>query len=61
MKKGCFNVNENTKRILRHPKIQNGRIEVKSCKSGEIKEEVITKKDKELFKALKKKNIGDIF
>ena len=61
MKKGCFNVNDNSKRILRHPKIQNGRIEVKSCKSGEIKEEVITKKDKELFKALKKKNIGDIF
>ena len=53
--------NNNFKRILRHPKIQNGRIEVKTCMQGEIQEEVITKKNKEKFKDLKKKNIGDIF
>ena len=48
------------RRILRHPKIQNGRIEVKTCLKGEIKEEVITKKNKEEFKVLKKKSNGDI-
>lgn len=50
----------NSRRILRHPIIQNGRIEVKTCLKGEIKEEVITKKNKDEFKALKKKSIGDI-
>ena len=47
-------------RILRHPKIENGRVTVKLCQNGEIVEKVITKKDKELFKKVKKKNIGDI-
>ena len=47
-------------RILRHPKIENGRVTVKFCQNGEIIEKVITKKDKELFKKVKKKNIGDI-
>lgn len=46
-------------RILRHPKIENGRVIVKVCKNGEISEKIITKKDKELFKTVKKKNIGD--
>lgn len=59
--KNKLNIEKNFKRILRHPKIQNGRIEVKTCMQGEIKEEVITKKNKEDFKALKKKKIGDIF
>lgn len=54
-------INTNMRRILRHPKIQNGRIEVKTCMQGEIKEEVITKKNKDEFKLLKKKNIGDLF
>lgn len=56
-----LDLNNNLKRILRHPKIQNGRIEVKTCIQGEIQEEVITKKNKEEFKVLKKKNVGDIF
>ena len=59
--KDKLDFNSNLRRILRHPKIQNGRIEVKTCLNGEIKEEVITKKNKDDFKALKKKNIGDIF
>ena len=46
-------------RILRHPKIENGRVTIKVCKNGEISEKIITKKDKELFKTVKKKNIGD--
>ncbi len=55
-----FNLNDNVRRILRHPKIENGRVTVKFCQNGEIIEKVITKKDKELFKKVKKKNIGDI-
>lgn len=56
-----LDINKKLKRILRHPKIQNGRIDVKTCLQGEIKEEVITKKNKEEFKLLKKKNVGDVF
>lgn len=52
---------DNKKRILRHPKIENGRVIVKTCLKGEIKEEVITKKSKDEFKTLKKKNVGDMF
>lgn len=51
----------NKRRILRHPKIENGRVIVKTCLNGEIKEDVITKKNKEDFKVLKKKNVGDMF
>lgn len=53
--------NKDCKRILRHPKIETGRILVKTCKAGEIKEEIIHKKNKEEFKILKKKNVGDIY
>lgn len=56
-----FNLNDNSRRILRHPKIENGRIIVKTCLKGEIKEETITKKNKDEFKLLKKKNVGDMF
>lgn len=56
-----FNQKENLRRILRHPKIENGRILVKTCLKGEVKEEIILKKNKDEFKSLKKKNIGDIF
>lgn len=48
-------------RILRHPKIENGKITLKVCKeNGNIEECVITKKDKELFKHVKKLNASDI-
>ena len=52
---------EEKRRILRHPKIENGKITVKICNKGEIKEDIITKKNKDEFKQLKKKNVGDIF
>ena len=57
--KVIFN-NEEYSRILRHPKIENGRVTVKLCSKGEIVEKTITKKDKELFKKVKKKNMGDV-
>ena len=60
VEKDELDLKNNIKRILRHPKIQNGRIEVKTCLQGEIKEEIITKKNKEEFKSLKKKSVGDI-
>lgn len=56
-----FNLSDNVRRILRHPKIENGRVIVKTCLKGEIKEEIITKKNKDEFKLLKKKNVGDMF
>ena len=56
-----FKEKSNLRRILRHPKIENGRVIVKTCLKGEIKEEIITKKNKDEFKLLKKKNVGDIF
>ncbi len=46
-------------RILRHPIIEKGRIMLKVCHDGNIEEMVITKKDKELFKNVKKKRCGD--
>ena len=48
-------------RILRHPKIENGRITLKLCTiEGDIEEKTITKKEKEKFKIVKKLNNGDI-
>ena len=48
-------------RILRHPKIENGRITLKLCTTeGDIEEKTITKKEKEKFKIAKKLNNGDI-
>ena len=48
-------------RILRHPKIENGRITLKLCTiEGDIEEKIITKKEKEKFKIAKKLNNGDI-
>ena len=48
-------------RILRHPIIEKGKITLKLCEKGNIKEKIITKKDKENFKKAKKKNCGDEF
>ena len=48
-------------RILRHPKIENGRITLKLCTTeGDIEEKTITKKEKEKFKIAKKLSNGDI-
>lgn len=47
--------------ILRHPKIESGKITLKLCNSsGNIEEKIITKKEKEIFKKVKKLNCGDI-
>lgn len=53
------NLGTEKSRILRHPKIEAGKITLKLCTNGEIEEKVITKKDKEKFKIAKKKNCGD--
>ena len=47
-------------RILRHPMIEKGKITLKVCHNGKIEEMVVTKKDKELFKMVKKKKCGDL-
>ena len=47
-------------RILRHPRIEKGRITLKVCHNGKIEDMIVTKKDKELFKMVKKKKCGDI-
>lgn len=55
-----IHINQETAVILRHPKIENGKITFKLCtNSGNIEEKIITKKDKELFKKVKKLNCGD--
>ena len=47
-------------RILRHPMIEKGKITLKVCHDGKIEDMIITKKDKELFKMVKKKKCGDL-
>lgn len=47
-------------RILRHPMIEKGKITLKICYNGRIEDMIVTKKDKELFKAVKKKKCGDL-
>lgn len=47
-------------RILRHPMIEKGKVTLKVCHNGKIEEMVVTKKDKELFKMVKKKKCGDL-
>lgn len=52
---------EKVNRILRHPKIENGRITLKLCTTeGDIEGKTITKKEKEKFKIVKKLSNGDI-
>ena len=47
-------------RILRHPNISRGFIKVKLCYNGNIEEKTITKKEKDLFKRVKKLKCGDL-
>ena len=47
-------------RILRHPNISSGFIKVKLCNNGNIEEKTITKKEKDLFKRVKKLKCGDL-
>lgn len=54
------NYNNTGIRILRHPMIEKGKVTLKVCHNGKIEEMVVTKKDKELFKMVKKKKCGDL-
>ena len=47
-------------RVLRHPKIETGKITLKLCGSNGIEEKMITKKQKDLFKMARKIESGDI-
>ncbi|MGN0649631.1 MAG: small ribosomal subunit Rsm22 family protein [Oscillospiraceae bacterium] len=47
-------------RILRHPRIESGRITLKLCTAGGICERMVTKKDPR-FKAARKSDCGDEF
>lgn len=47
-------------RVLRHPKIESGRISVEICGKSGILTRVVTKKEKELFKIVRKINCGDL-
>ena len=47
-------------RVLRHPKIETGKITLKVCGSNGIEEKMITKKEKDLFKMARKIESGDI-
>ena len=46
-------------RVLRHPKIESGRITLKVCSKDGICEKIVTKKDKELFRIARKAECGD--
>lgn len=51
---------EGVARVLRHPKIETGRITLKLCDKNGIYEKMITKKEKELFKTARKIASGDL-
>ena len=48
-------------RVIRHPKIESGKITLKLCTSAGIIEKIVTKKDGALFKAARKASSGDEF
>lgn len=50
---------EDFARVLRHPKIESGRITLQVCSGDGIGEKVVTKRDKELFKGARKVSCGD--
>lgn len=53
--------NNERSRILRRPIIQSGFVRAKLCNpNGDIKEETITKSNKERYKAIKKADVGDL-
>lgn len=52
---------ENTFRVLRHPKVENGRVTLKLCNENGICEKVITRKEKEYFKKARKIESGDMY
>lgn len=48
-------------RILRHPKIESGKITLRLCTSNGIAEKIVTKKDGALFKKARKSDCGNEF
>lgn len=46
-------------RVLRHPIIEAGKITLQVCSEEGVKEMVVTKKDKLLFKKARKVKCGD--
>lgn len=55
-----FPIKQNEAVILRHPQINSGYIKVKLCTKNGITEKVFSKKDKDIYKKVKKLNAGDI-
>lgn len=49
----------NVSRILRHPQINQGYVKVKLCTTNGLEEKVYSKKDKEIYKKIRKLNAGD--
>ena len=47
-------------RVLRHPKAESGRITLKICSKDGISEQVVTQKNKELYKKARKVGCGDL-
>lgn len=50
---------EDFARVLRHPKIESGRITLQVCSNEGINEKVVTKKDKDFFKLARKTGCGE--
>lgn len=48
-------------RVLRHPKIESGKITLQLCTAEGICEKIVTKKSGELFKTARKADCGDSF
>ena len=51
-------VDNKGERILRHPQINSGYVKVKVCTSNGIEEKTYSKKDKEIYKKVRKMNAG---
>ena len=52
-------IDNNVSRILRHPQINQGYVKVKLCTTNGLEEKVYSKKDKEIYKKIRKLNAGD--
>lgn len=52
-------VNRNDAVILRHPQINSGYVKVKLCTQNGIEEKTYSKKDKEIYKKIRKLDAGD--
>ena len=46
--------------ILRHPQIKSGYVKVKLCNENGIEEKIYSKKEKEIYKKIRKMNAGDM-